>query len=66
MLLADAGTLTTNNVVAIPGKGKHEAHLVYCVNYARVYYRHSNASRKTFSAPVETTGTSEKFHQRYA
>ena len=66
MLITDAGTLTTNNVAAIPGKGKHEAHLVYCVNYARAYYRHSNASGKTFSAPVEITGTFEKFYRRYA
>ena len=66
MLLADSVTLTTNSVVAIPGMGKYEDHLVYCVNYSRAYYRHSNDSGKTFSAPVEITGTFEKFYQRYA
>lgn len=64
-VLADAGTETVNNVVAIPGRGKHEAHLLYCVNYARAYYRHSNDSGRTFSPPVEITRAFEALRPRY-
>lgn len=65
LLIADAGKLTTNNIVAIPGKGRHEVHIVYCVNYARAFYRHSADSGRSFSEPVEITGTFEGFRERY-
>lgn len=61
-LLVDSGKDTANNMVAIPGKGKREVHLLYCINYARVYYRHSNDSGKTFSAAVEVMQPPEKFN----
>ena len=65
LLIADAGKLTTNNIVAIPGNGRHEVHIVYCVNYARAFYRHSADSGRSFSEPVEITGTFEGFRERY-
>lgn len=60
VVLVDEGTLTTNNLVAIPGKGRHEVHLIYCVNYARAFHRFSKDSGKTFSAPVEITSAFAK------
>jgi sialidase-1 len=64
-VLADIGTETVNNIVAIPGKGKREVHLLYCVNYARAYWRFSADSGKTFSAPVEITAAFEGLRPRY-
>lgn len=65
LLIADAGKLTTNNLVAIAGKSKHEVHLVYCVNYARAFYRHSLDAGRSFSEPVEITSAFEGFRGRY-
>jgi len=65
VVIADAGTATTNNVVAIPGKGRHEVHLIYCVNYAQAMYRHSTDSGNTFSPPVDITSAFEAFRQEY-
>lgn len=64
-VLVDSGTQTVNNVVAIAGKGKREAHLIYCVNYARAYYRHSVDSGETFSEPVEITSAFEALRGKY-
>ena len=65
ILIADAATETVNNVVAIAGRGKHEVHLVYCVNYARAYYRHSNDSGQNFSPPLEITSAFESLRTQY-
>jgi len=66
VVLADEGTQTVNNVVAIAGKYKHEVHLVYCVNYAKAYYRHSVDSGKTFTRPVEITYAFETLRGSYS
>ncbi len=65
VVLADIGTETVNNVVAIAGRGKHEVHLVYCVNYARAYYRHSVNAGRSFSEPVEITSAFEPLRKQY-
>jgi len=65
VVLTDEGTQTVNNIVAIPGKGKREVHLLYCINYARAYWRHSVDSGKTFSAPVEVTTAFEALKPQY-
>ena len=54
-VLADSGTETVNNPVALPGAKPNEIHFLYCVNYARAYHRRSLDGGKTFSAPVEIT-----------
>jgi sialidase-1 len=65
VVLADSGTQTVNNVVAIAGKGKREVHLIYCVDYARAFYRRSTDSGQTFTAPVEITAAFEAQRGKY-
>ncbi len=64
-VLVDAGKDTVNNIVAIPGRGKRDVHLLYCVNYARAYHRLSRDSGKTFSPPVEITSAFEAVRGQY-
>lgn len=66
VVLADVGTGTVNNVVAIAGRGKREVHLLYCVNYARAFYRHSVDSGRSFSDPIEITSAFEPIKKQYA
>ena len=65
VVLADVGTETLNNVIAIAGRGKHEVHLIYCVGYARAFYRHSVDSGKSFTEPVEITSAFEPLKKQY-
>ena len=43
---------TVNNPVAIADRDG-SVHFLYCVNYARFFYQHSNDDGVTFSAPIE-------------
>lgn len=63
--LADRGKSTVNNPVAIVDRKTNVVHFLYCVNYARCYYMCSDDDGKTFSKPVEITGTFEKFRVEY-
>lgn len=64
-VLADSGTETVNNPVALPGAKPNEVHFLYCVNYARAYHRRSLDGGKTFSAPVEITSAFEALRPKY-
>ncbi len=64
-ILVDSGRDTVNNIVAIPGRGKHDVHLIYCLNYARAFHRFSKDSGRTFSAAVEITAAFEALRPRY-
>ncbi len=64
-ILVDAGTETVNNVVAIPGRGRREVHLLYCINYARAYHLVSRDSGRTFSPAVEITAAFETLRPQY-
>ena len=52
--------ITLNNPVAIADRGG-AVHLLYCVEYARCFYRRSNDDGVTFTPPIEITGTFEPF-----
>jgi sialidase-1 len=49
----------------IPGRGRREVHLIYCINYARAYYRFSRDSGLTFSPPVGITAAFETLRPQY-
>jgi sialidase-1 len=63
-LLAAEGTHTVNNPVAI---ADHDGsvHFLYCVEYARCFYRRSDDDGQSFSPPVEITPTFERFRPEY-
>jgi sialidase-1 len=50
--------ITLNNPVAIADRSG-AVHLLYCVEYARCFYRRSDDDGVTFSEPVEITGAFE-------
>jgi sialidase-1 len=52
--------ITLNNPVAIADRGG-AVHLLYCVEYARCFYRRSDDDGVTFSPPVEITAAFEPF-----
>jgi Neuraminidase (sialidase) len=63
--LAKEGEITINNPVAITDRQTNAVHFLYCVEYARCYYMRSEDDGKTFTEPVDITGTFEKFHNEY-
>jgi sialidase-1 len=64
-VLADAGTDTVNNPVAIPGAKPGEIHFLYCVNYAKAFHMRSTNGGLTFSKPVEVTAAFERLRSAY-
>lgn len=64
-VLADAGTGTANNPVAIPGAKPGEIHFLYCVDYARAFHMRSTDGGATFSKPVEITAAFERLRAVY-
>ncbi|MBI2687494.1 MAG: exo-alpha-sialidase [Acidobacteria bacterium] len=64
-VLADSGTDTVNNPVAIPGAKEREIHFLYCVNYARVFHIRSTDGGRSFGKPVEITGAFEGLRRAY-
>jgi sialidase-1 len=56
--------VTLNNPVLIAGPDS-TVHFLYCVNYARCFYRRSNDDGQTFSPPIEITATFDKFRPEY-
>jgi sialidase-1 len=63
--LASPDDQTTNNPVAIVDRQTGAVHFLYCVEYMRCFYMHSDDDGLTFSAPVEITATFEKFRPEY-
>ncbi|HYG74009.1 MAG TPA: sialidase family protein [Planctomycetota bacterium] len=63
--LGKPGEVTINNPVAIVDQKTHAIHFLYCVEYFRCFYMRSDDDGLTFSAPIEITGTFEKFKPEY-
>lgn len=57
------GEITQNNPVMIVDGDI--VHLVYCVEYARVFYRASTDDGKTWSEPVEITAAADSLKNEY-
>lgn len=57
---AGDGAITLNNPVAVAGRDGG-VHLLYCVEYARCFYRRSDDDGVTFGPAVEITGAFEPF-----
>lgn len=57
--------VTYNNPVFIPD---HDGtvHFLFCLEYMRCFYMHSQDDGVTWSAPVEITSTFDAFHKDYA
>lgn len=58
------GDNTANNPVAFADRDG-SVHLLYCLEYARCFYIRSDDEGATWSAPVDITGTFEKFRPGY-
>ena len=63
-VMADAGPLPAHNATGIVD-GEGTVHFLYCVNYARAFYRKSTDDGLTFSEPVEITEVFESFKERF-
>jgi len=63
--LAREGEITINNPVAIVDRQIDAVHFLYCVEYARCYYMRSDDDGRTFTEPVDITGTFAKFRDEY-
>jgi sialidase-1 len=57
--------LTINNPVAVIDRQTGAVHFLYCVEYARCFYRRSDDDGQTFSKPVEITAAFEKLQNQY-
>lgn len=64
--IAGGGKRTYNNPVAIVDREGGGIHFLYCVEYARCFAMHSDDDGRTFSEPVEITGTFEALKKDYA
>jgi len=64
-VLVDSGKDTVNNPVMIAGKKAGEVHFLYCVNYAKAYYRRSEDGGRTFGEAKEITGAFETLRRHY-
>ena len=63
--LAQPGEITLNNPVAIADTKTGAVHFLYCVEYARCFYRRSDDDGRTFTEPVEITPAFERFRPEY-
>lgn len=61
----DQSHVTYNNPVIIAGRDG-TVHMLFCLEYMRCFYQRSTDDGVTWSAPVETTQTFEKFRPAYA
>jgi sialidase-1 len=60
----DPNDVTYNNPVLIADKDG-TIHMLFCLEYLRVFYQRSNDEGLTFSAPTEITSTFEAFKKDY-
>jgi sialidase-1 len=63
--IAGDGKHTFNNPVALIDREGGVIHFLYCVEYARCFAMRSDDDGRTFSEPVEITGTFEPFKKDY-
>ncbi len=64
-LLLDSADLPVHNTVMIANPANGAIHLLYCVNYARCFYRRSDDDGHTFPRPVEITHVFSRFSDEY-
>lgn len=64
-VLVDSNKDTVNNPVMIAGKKAGEIHFLYCVNYAKAYYRRSDDGGRSFGEAKEITGAFEALRPHY-
>lgn len=62
--LASPDDVTYNNPVMIADRDG-AVHFLFCLEYARCFYLHSNDDGLTWTEPVEITGTFEAFRPEY-
>jgi Neuraminidase (sialidase) len=63
--VAKPGDVTVNNPVAIADRQNGSVHFLYCVEYARCFYRRSDDEGASFTEPVEITAAFERFGPEY-
>ena len=63
--LAGADERTCGNPAPITDRETGTVHLLYCVEYARCFYRRSDDDGATWSEPVDLTATFEAFRPEY-
>ncbi|MFZ5830515.1 MAG: sialidase family protein [Planctomycetota bacterium] len=61
---AKPDTVTYHNAAAIAARDG-TVHLLFCVEYMRCFYQRSTDDGETFSQPVETTSTFDRFRPEY-
>ncbi len=64
-VLIDSAKDTVNNPVMIAGRKAGEIHFLYCVNYAKAFYKRSGDGGRTFSEAREITGAFETLRGQY-
>lgn len=64
-LFLDSADLPVHNAVMIANPATGAIHLLYCVNYARCFYRRSDDDGRTFAVPVEITPVFSRFSAEY-
>lgn len=62
--LAEPTDITYNNAVGFADRDG-SVHFLFCLEYSRCFYIRSDDDGRTFSKPVEITGTFEKFRSDY-
>ena len=63
--LAKEGEITVNNPVAIADRQTNAVHFLYCIEYARCYYMRSDDDGRSFTKPIDITGTFDAFRKDY-
>jgi sialidase-1 len=63
--LGKEGEITINNPVAIVDAKQELVHMLYCVEYNRLFHMTSNDDGKTFSKPVELTSVIDGYRPNY-
>lgn len=64
-IVAEHGTSTTDNPVAIVDRDTGAVHFLYQVNYAQVFYMRSDDDGASFSKPVEITEALLPYRKEY-
>jgi sialidase-1 len=62
-IVADRGGMVADNPSPIVDKVTGAVHFLYQVNYAQLYYMRSDDDGKTFSTPVDITGTVHNYRR---
>lgn len=61
----DYGPGPASNFAMIPDRADGRLHAVFCHDYARAFYLHSDDDGESFSTPVEITEVFDRFHDDY-